>query len=75
VICANAHLDVSSRTFVHKLEVYDLNTRGGYRLAEPSRALAQGCELTPAECVAAEAYAAAVVRESGSAGAVRSTGR
>ena len=33
-------------------------------LGSAARALAQGCELTPSECAAAEAYASAVARES-----------
>jgi hypothetical protein len=35
-------------------------------LESAARALAQGRELTPAECAAAETYASAVARESGS---------
>ena len=42
-------------------------------LGSAAHALAQGRELTPAECAAAEAYASAVARES--ADAVRSPGR
>jgi hypothetical protein len=44
-------------------------------LGSAAHALAQGRELTPAECGAAEAYASAIVRESASVGAVRSAGR
>jgi hypothetical protein len=40
-------------------------------LESAARALAQGSELTPAECAVAEAYASAVARESGG---VRSAG-
>jgi hypothetical protein len=37
-------------------------------LESSARALAEGRELTPAECAAAEAYASAIARESGSVG-------
>ena len=37
-------------------------------LGTAAQAVAQGCELTPEECVATEAYASAVARESAAVG-------